>query len=488
MKTEAKVGLFVALGLILLFLLSTQVNKFTNLTKKGYEIYALLDDASGLEKNAKVRIKGVDVGYVKNLGLAGKKVKATLFIYRGIKIPDDSVVTLQQQSLLGTKYLSIEPGNSSHYIAAGQTLKRQEEFASFAQTSTTINQAAQEFRAFIKDLRRSIAGKSGHDLQTSIENLQAITQNLKTLIAQNQKNIAQSIENIKQMGAKLSEAGEKFGRMSDKFAYTADTINKKLPKILARIDELTLYLRNSGKDLNDKLPDLMNRFASIEDDLHSLIKENKKPLAHTLKSAGDFFENGSSSFKKLDTYLASIGRSQIDVNFRSLYMSDDGYAKDAFGIQYIPSPNKYYILEVTSTDDYSRKDSNGRLIPPKKHEDSKYYVSAEYARRYGDARFRVGLIENTGGVGLDYYFLHDSAKVSVDVYDFNAVNDVRGDKPHVTLLYRQRFLKHLDAYVGADNILNAKARNYMMGVGLDFVDQDMKYLLGTVSGAGSFVK
>ncbi len=481
MKTEAKVGLFVALGLILLFLLSTQVNKFSNLTKKGYEIYALLDDASGLEKNAKVRIKGVDVGYVKDLGLAGKKVKAKLFIFEGVKIPEDSVVLLQQQSLLGTKYLAIEPGESQHYIAAGQTLSRQEEFASFDQTSTTINQAAKEFRAFIRDLRRSIAGKSGHDLQASIENLQEITKNLKTLIAQNQKNITESIENIKLMGLK-------FGRMSDKFAYTADTINAKLPRILDRIDELTLYLRNSGKDLNDKLPQLMNKFASIEDDLRSLIKENKKPLHETIESAGEFFKSGGSSFKKLDNYLASIGRSQIDVNFRSLYMSDDAYSKNAFGIQYIPTPNKYYILEVVSSDDYSRTDSRGRFVPPSKHEDSKYYVSAEYARRYGDARFRVGLIESTGGVGLDYYFLADRGKASLDLYDFNAVNDVRGDKPHLSLYYRQRFLKHLDAYVGVDNILNSKARNYLFGVGLDFVDQDMKYLLGTVSGAGSFIK
>ena len=488
MRTEAKVGLFVALGLLLLFLLSTQVNRFSNFAKRGYEIYALLDDASGLEKNAKVRIKGVDVGYVKDLSLQGKSVKATLFIYEGIKIPKDSTILLQQQTLLGTKYLAIEPGNSLEYIAAGETLTKQIAYASFDQTSTTINQAAQEFRAFIKDLRRAIAGKSGHDLQTSIENLQQITHNLKLLIAQNQKNIAESIENIKLMGAELRKAGEKFGRMSDKFAYTADSINAKLPQILARIDELTLYLRNSSKDLNDKLPQLMDKFASIEDDLRSLIQENKKPLSDTIKSAGEFFKNGGASFKKLDSYLASIGRSQIDVNFRSLYMSDDAYSKNAFGIQYIPSPNKYYILEVVSTDDYSRTDNSGRFIPPSKHEESKYYVTAQYARRYGDARFRVGLIESTGGVGLDYYFLADRGKASLDLYDFNAVNDVRGDKPHLSLYYRHRFLKHLDAYVGVDNVLNSKARNYLFGVGLDFVDQDMKYLLGTVSGAGSFIK
>lgn len=488
MRPEAKVGLFVALGLLLLFLLSTQVNRFAHVGKKGYEIYALLQDASGLEKNAKVKIHGVDVGYVKSLGLEGNVVKATLFIYQGVKIPKDSVVTLQQKSLLGTKYLAIIPGHSREYLTQGDTITKQKEFVSFDQTSTTINDAAKEFKAFIRDLRSSIAGSSGEDLKKSIENLRTITAQLKTLIQKNSDNITASIENIKQMGIKLREAGEKFGRMSEKFSYTADSINKKLPQILQRIDRLTLYLQDSSKDIKQKLPILMDKFSSIEDELDMLLKKNKKPLSQAIVSARDFFKSGGSSFKKLDKYLSSVSKSKIGVHFRSYYMSRDSYTKNSFGIDYMPSPNKSYILEVVSSDDYSRTDRFGRLIPPKTHQDSKYYVSAEYAKRYGDIRFRLGLIESTGGIGVDYYLFNDQGKVSLDVFDFNAVNDVRGDNAHMSVLYRQRFLKHIDTYVGADNILNSKARNFIFGLGLRFIDEDMKYLLGAASGAGSYIK
>ncbi len=488
MNTEAKVGLFVAIGLFFLFLLSTQVNKFANVGKKGYVIYALLDDANGLERNAKVKIKGVDVGYVRRLGLEGKRVKAELFIYQGVKIPQDSIVTLQQQSLLGTKFLSIEPGNSNEYVQEGGVLRRQKEYVSFDQTSTTINEAAKEFKAFISELRRSIAGASGEDLKKSIENLHKITENLKTLIEKNQQNIEASIENIKKMGEELAKAGAKFGSMSDEFSYTAKTINKKLPAILKRVDELTLYLRDLGKDAKKKVPHLMEKFAKIETDLEDILQSNKKPLSSAIKSADQFFSNGSSSFKKLDKYLSAVGKSKIDVNFKSYYMSKDSYNKNIFGISYIPSPNKAYILNVVASDDYSQRDSQGHFIPPKKHEDTNYYVDAQYARRYGDFRFRLGLFESTGGIGADYYLFNDRGKASLELYDFNAVNDVRGDEPHLTLSYRHRFLKHLDTYIGVDNILNSKARNFFLGLGLDFIDQDMKYLLGTVSGAGSFIK
>ncbi|MRI82926.1 MAG: hypothetical protein C6I00_00730 [Nitratiruptor sp.] len=488
MKTEAKVGLFVALGLIFLFLLTTQVNRFAHMGKKGYEIYALLEDASGLERNAKVKIKGVEVGFVKDIALAGRKVKVTLFVYDGVKIPKDSVVTLEQESLLGTKYLAIEPGSSQAFLAPGESLTKERIFVSFDETSTTINEAAKEFRAFIAELRQSLKGESGEDLKRSIANLQKITQHLKELIEENRANINQSIENIRQMGLKLSEAGEKFGRMSDQFAYTAQQINKELPKILRRIDAITLYLQNTGKDLNQKLPKVLDRFAKIEEEIEGVIKENRKPLNQTLLSANKFFQKGGDSFQKLDQFFEAMGKSQIELQFQGDYMSKDDYVKSRVALNYIPSPNKYYMLEVVSRQDYSRRDKEGNPILPQKHEESQFLVSAMYGRRYGDWRFRLGLIENTGGVGLDYYFHKDRGKVRADLYDFDAVNDVRGDRAHLDLSLRYRFLKHLDTYVGVDNALNPKARNYTFGIGLDFIDQDMKYLLGTVSGAGSYLR
>ncbi len=487
MKTEAKVGIFVAIGLLMLFLLSTQVNKFANIGKKGYEIYAYVNDASGVEDNSKVKVKGVDVGFVKGKTLEDAKVKLQLFIYSGVKIPKDSKVALRQESMLGGKYVDIEPGSADEYLQPNQTISKELPYASFDQTTTSINDAAAEFKAFIKELRHSIAGSSGHDLQKSIENLQELTANLKALIQSNKENIQKSIENIRIMGEKLALAGEKLGRMSDKFGYTADHINKKLPDIMARIDDITKYLRSSSVQIDKKLPKLMDKFSALEDDLQEVVQNNKKPLARAIKSADKFFTSGGNSFQKLDRYLSSIGKSQIGVDFRSYYMSDDAYIKSTFGISYSPVPNKSYILEVVSTDDYSNI-KNGQFVPPSDHQESKYYVSAEYAKRYGDFRYRLGLIESTGGLGIDYYLFNDQGKVSVDLYDFNAVNDVRGDKAHLSLIYRHRFLKHLDTYVGVDNVLNSKARNYIFGLGLNFVDQDMKYLLGTASGAGTYIK
>lgn len=488
MKTEAKVGIFVALGLLFLFLLSTQVNRFANFSKEGYIVYAYLDDVDGLQKNVKVKIRGVEVGYVADISLDNNRVKSKLFIYKGIKIPKDSIAQINQESMLGSKYLSIVAGKSKNYLKEGEAIKKQKILPTFDETSKSIDEAAKEFREFIKELRADMKGDSGDDLKKSIANLRDITESIKILIDENKDNISNAILNLNKMAQELRDASNKFGQMSSKFSLTADTINKKLPDIMQKVDKLATDLSKIGDDAKNKLPEIFDRFTVIEKELEDILKTNKEPLNNAIKSANSFFANGGETFKKVDNYLEKIANSQIEIAFRSEYMLKDSYVKNYASIYYIPSPNKYYMLDIVSSDDYSRVDESGNLILPKKHEDSKFLVSAQYGRRFNDLLFRLGIIESSGGVGVDYFMFSDRAKISFDAFDFNAVNDVRGTDPHLKLLARYRFLKHLDLFVGVDNFLNSKATNFIFGLGVDFIDNDLKSILGTASGAGTFIK
>ena len=72
MKLEVKIGVFVFLGLLSLFILSMQINSFSNLgVDNKYPIYAYIDDATGLRKNARVKMIGVNVGQVVSKHLEG---------------------------------------------------------------------------------------------------------------------------------------------------------------------------------------------------------------------------------------------------------------------------------------------------------------------------------------------------------------------------------------------------------------------------------
>ncbi len=110
-----------------------------------------------------------------------------------------------------------------------------------------------------------------------------------------------------------------------------------------------------------------------------------------------------------------------------------------------------------------------------------FLLSAQYGKRFDDLLFRIGIIENQGGAGIDYFALNDTLKLSTNISDFNAVNDVRGSNLNLTTTMRYQFFKHINFYLSGNNLLNTHANSVSVGVGVSFVDDDLKNLLGTAA-------
>ena len=122
--------------------------------------------------------------------------------------------------------------------------------------------------------------------------------------------------------------------------------------------------------------------------------------------------------------------------------------------------------------------TNGSTVKEEKAE-KKIEFTAQFAKRFQDLALRIGLTENTLGVGADYFFLKDKAKLTADVWDF--AKDEEGSKqPHVKVGVDYYIFKHIFLSAGGDNILNKKRRGAYVGAGVRFEDEDLKYLFGTV--------
>ena len=478
MKTEAKVGLFVTIGLILLFLMSTQVNKFQGVGKKGYEVEAIINDASGLEKHAKVKMKGVEIGYVKDIALSGTKVVVTLFIYKNAKIPSDSEVLLTQESMLGSKYINIIPGSSKKYLVDNGVIEKQKPMSSFDEMGTQVASAAEELKKFIHELRETLDSDSRQKLKHTFANLEVLTRDMKEIVSRNRANIDKLVVNI-------NDAAEKFATMSEKFSGSADTINAHLPELMAKLQETIDAYKGAGETLDNRLPTLADKFESLEDQLDVVIKENRKPLNNALVSVDRFFTKGESTMVKLNNYLDAVTQTRLELGMDGFYLADDGNFKGGLHIDYMPYYSRHYMLDIISSPDYSERNSDGSFDGDKDHEQGEWYVSAQIGKRYRDFMVRGGFIESTAGAGIDYYAYHDKLKLSLDAFDFNAVNDIRGSSAHLRATIRYRFYKFINAYLGYDNFLNSEADNVFFGLGIRFEDDRMKYLLGAGAGAGA---
>ncbi|MBI4974219.1 MAG: MCE family protein [Candidatus Omnitrophica bacterium] len=118
---ELKVGIFVLIGAVILFLIVFSIGDI-NLIKSGYHINVVFNFAAGIGPSAPVRLAGVGIGEVEGIRLfydeKDKRTKAILsaWIQQDARIEEDARATVNTLGLLGEKYLEIIPGTSGKRI------------------------------------------------------------------------------------------------------------------------------------------------------------------------------------------------------------------------------------------------------------------------------------------------------------------------------------------------------------------------------------
>lgn len=93
-------------------------------TSSGYTLFARFDHIDGLGIGNDVRLAGVKVGSVNQEQIDPRTFQAIVgFSVRDdIKLPKDSAAIITSESLLGGKYLSLQPGGDETVLQPGQTV------------------------------------------------------------------------------------------------------------------------------------------------------------------------------------------------------------------------------------------------------------------------------------------------------------------------------------------------------------------------------
>ncbi|MEO1942373.1 MAG: MlaD family protein [Campylobacterales bacterium] len=472
MKSEFKVGLFFLIGLLSLLYLTFRVKDLQSWRERGYPLYGYLKDATGLSIGAKVKMQGVDIGILKGLQLEGTRVKVAMMIKPSIQVPADSNISIGQDNMLGGRYLRIIPPSnptklySENYCKTHQCLlTHYTPVASIEDVLNNVNRAVTQVREILGKINRTLDQNATRNLQVTIANVKEASAQLKELLTALNKKAPGVLENADSLITTYKRTGQ--------------ILNRKLPKLLSKLDWLFTSANQVLRTIDRNISTLAGEYKKVGKNFNLILTENRKNIKGTLKGAEEFFAEGGKSFKKLDKFLGSFTKSVLDVQIGGDYYGNDGFYRTYADLTYIPRPTKYYIFSVVNSRDYSSWNKIGK-------DEDRFLISAQLGKRYGDWLIRGGVIENTGGVGLDYFHWKDRLKLSGELFDFNGDNDLRGKRANLRLFGRYLFLKHLYIRAGVDNTLNPEARNFFVGAGIKFQDNDLKSI--AVGGASSFLK
>jgi phospholipid/cholesterol/gamma-HCH transport system substrate-binding protein len=187
----------------------------------------------------------------------------------------------------------------------------------------------------------------------------------------------------------------------------------------------------------------------------------------------------------INRYVRKTEQLKTFVDYHLEWQQGPSEFKHYVNLRLQPTADKYYTIGVVD-DPRGRFSSSTSTVTvngtpttiSEEKFDNKLKVSALIARRFSGLTVKGGVIESTGGLGLDYELLKNRLTVGADAWDFS-----RKDlPPHLKLYGNYDIVKNLFVTGGVDDVLATERnlRTLFLGFGIKFADEDLKTVLGAV--------
>jgi len=366
------------------------------------------------------------------------------------------------------------------------------------------------------------------------KDIQNVTQDLSTMVSGSQGSIKQIIANVEKASASLNEAVEtgsdKLGAVLDNAQAFTGTLAKVASEDQERYHAIARNIEMASGRLDQVLRSVQQLFGPQDGDVTKSITDVRESLARLNRSmeqvekvatnigqgkgvAGKLLaderlgEKLSGTIENVGNFVERLSKTQLNVNLRSEWLLNHGAGKFYASFYILPRPDKYFLFQVVG-DPRGLNTQSAQTITSQTPAGtatttttttnvnvSSVEFSAEFAKRLGPAAFRVGLIESSGGAGADLYLLHDSLKISMDIFQFGRPPTGSG-APRAKLWADYSIYKYLYATIGMDDFLNSwRAGHYpggpkfsfgndvLIGGGVAFTDDDLKTLFGLAGSA-----
>ncbi len=512
MTSAAKVGIVMLIALAVLGYFVLRIEDISlSRSRTTREVKATFDDVAGLDDESAVRIAGVRKGHVKDIKvLPDGRALVTMQVDDDVPLHANAKAIVSNMGLLGEKYIEIDPGTPTAPVIAddGTTVTiGGAQPKSFDDVTQQVSAIAEDVKAITASLRAVAGGPQGQQrLDEIVENVRLITAEVRMLMAANRANVDATVGNARiiteQLKAEIPRLADSIDRVATQMGGTVGENREDVRGVVRNLRGLSADLRTTADNLNA----ITGQVRSGEGTVGKLFYSDE---AHDkLTDALTSVEGG---VKSLQETLGRATRIQMDLGIRADYyagLAQDrtiggvetefgkGNSRSAVGLRLIPNPdiNRFYNIELADDPRGKRRDKvnvvtttnpgtgqSETTVTESQRYERDFLISGQVGWQLDPAlAVRVGLFDNTGGVGADYR-LNDRLVVTGEAFDFGQRRD---DNPHLrvygeyTLRKEKSRTPRLFVTSGVDNALNDTA--FTFGGGIRWRDEDLKYLLGSI--------
>ena len=238
--------------------------------RKAYDVYQtyMQESVSGLNLNAPVRYRGVEVGRVQKIALAPEnveQVQLTLDIERGTPVKVDTVAVLQTQGLTGLAFVELTGGSRDSPALKAQTdekypvIKAGSSLMTRLDSAVTtllanLNRTSENFNALMNEDNRRTVKNTLKDIEVLSRTLAArstVIDSSLTNAARTLENTAQLTEYLPKLAQRVQHSADAFDHMSNELAHagrnasnTLDDTRQFTGETLPEVHRLVIELRD----------------------------------------------------------------------------------------------------------------------------------------------------------------------------------------------------------------------------------------------------
>jgi phospholipid/cholesterol/gamma-HCH transport system substrate-binding protein len=153
--SELKIGIVAVISIALAVMLIVAVGGQGGFSWEQYELVTKFADVKGLKSGAVVRVAGVEVGKVADVGLSGSEVEVRLKVNEENKsrITTESRASIGSLSLLGEPVIDISPSTQGKPLQDGDFLPSARSPGQLADVAEGATQTLQQVTAILQDIR-----------------------------------------------------------------------------------------------------------------------------------------------------------------------------------------------------------------------------------------------------------------------------------------------------------------------------------------------
>jgi phospholipid/cholesterol/gamma-HCH transport system substrate-binding protein len=462
---ELKVGLLTLAAIASLVVVSLKITANKSGFGEYVEYRTIINDASGIYENASIKVAGITAGRIKKIDLSGSQALISFEVLKQIKVTRFSILRIKTVGFLGDKYLDIYLGNPDAPPLKAGSMIAAEAGAGFEELGKDASEILKDVKEIARSVRESLYDDNKQsvikgvmsDVREFSKNAKEISEALKRMVDGNEKNINSTLEDIK--------------RISSQLAYETDR-----------------YADGSFmNDLEDIKPLLKNVNKAVEDlkEIVADIKSGKGTVGKLLRDE-QVIDQVNETLSGVNRLMNRVNNFKTDVSLYSGFNSNDA-SRTEFNLDLIPAPERLFRLGVvvsdygrnpyTLTETTTTTGGSSTVEEIREVNKSGYRFNLQIGRRYDNFLFRAGLIESTGGLGVDYLLPSRGLKASLETFDFD--QDLG---PFVRLATEFRIWNVLYGKLAAEDLASkSNNQSYTVSLGLNFSDEDLAALIGILA-------